>query len=228
MDADSFADLALRVLAREATDEERRALDAAIAADPARGEEFRQLEETHALLLAAAPMAIAAEAQEPALPAYRLNELRTAVRQHFGPVAARVPIAASPSRLAASLRWLWTGGVTTVLAVVVILISFSDRSVEVGLYRTSPVRGSDAPLSPTDVPAARVIAFDQDAPFDQWKKDLSWNEHAKVWIDNENDLLHIIRRDKDGSLTEQTEPLARTNREQREQISRVVESLQKR
>jgi hypothetical protein len=228
MDIDSFTDLALRVLAREATEEEHRAMDAELASSPAYREKFDQLKAAHDILRAVAPMTNAVTAQEPELPAYRLNELRTAVHQHFGPATTRNSVEKKYGLLTPALRWLLSGGVMTALAIVVILMSFSDRSVEVGLYRTNLLRGGDTALSPADIPAAHLITFDQDAPFDQWKKGLAWNQHAKIWIDNENDLLHIIRRDKDGHLIEQTEPLAPTNREQSDQVSRVVESLQKR
>ena len=228
MDTDTFTDLALRVLAREATEEERRTLDAAMASDPRHREEFEQLKTTHDLLRVVAPMTDAVLAKQPELPTYRLNELRTAVRQHFGPAANRDSAENKYGLLIPALRWLLGGGVMTALAVVVVLMSFSDRSVEVGLYRTDLVRGGEASLSPTDVPTAHVVTFDQDAPFDQWKKALAWNQHAKIWIDNENDLLHIVRRDQAGRFVEQTEPLARTNREQSEQVNRAVESLQRR
>jgi hypothetical protein len=227
MNADSFPDLALRVLAREATEEERRALETAITSDGGRRKEFEQLKAAHDLLLAVAPMTAAIAAREPELPAHRLNELRTAVRQHFGPASTRKPAQSKYSLPTSALRWLLGGSVTTALAIVVILMGYSDRSIEVGLYRTDMLRGGEMPLSPADVPAARVVTFDQDAPFDQWKKDLAWNQHAKIWVDNENDLLHIVRRTPDGHLIEQTEPLVRTNQEQGDQISRAIQSLRK-
>ena len=40
MDAESFTALALRVISREATDDERRAIEAELASVPARREEF--------------------------------------------------------------------------------------------------------------------------------------------------------------------------------------------
>lgn len=228
MDADTFTDLALRVLAHEATEEEYRAMENALVSNRERREEFEQLKAMHSFLHTAAPMTDALAAKEPRLPAHRLNELRTAVRQHFGPASNRES-AKNKSRLPMpSLRWILGGGVTTALAIVVILMAFSDRSIEVGLYRSDLLRGGEVALSPSDLPTAHVVTFDQDAPFDQWKKGLAWNQHAKIWIDNENDLLHIVRRDKDGRLTEQTEPLAHSDREQGDQINRAIESLQKR
>src|SRR5271163_1259077 len=112
MDAESFNELALRVLAGETTADERRALEAELSSDPARREEFQQLKITHDILRATAPMTEAAKATEPALPAYRLNELKTAVRQQFGPATQRGKTTSSGGVFRA-LRWILAGGGAT-------------------------------------------------------------------------------------------------------------------
>jgi hypothetical protein len=226
MDAESFTELALRVIAREATADERRAFEAQLAAVPARREEFRQLEIVHDILRTAAPMSEAVRAQQPELPAYRMNELRTAVRQHFGPAANREKIAAMPPRFIPVLRWLFVGSGAAVLAVAVVLLSQVNRSVEIGLYSSDLVRSGDTALSQKDVPSAQLITFDEDAPFDHWQSQpLAWYEHAKIWVDHERDLLHIVRRQKHGQVVIETQPLAPTDEGQRQQIQRVVDSL---
>ncbi len=223
MDAESFTDLALRVISREATEDERRTLEAELSAHSAQQAEFEQLKITHDLLRTTAPMSEAIHAQDPALPAWRVNELRTAVRQHVGPSKSE-----STSRFFPSLRWIFSGGVVAVLALVVVFISLADRSVEVGLYQTDLVRGDSAALSPRDIPTARLVTFDQDAPFDEWQtQPLAWFEHAKVWVDNEHDLLHVVRRDKNGHNVVESQPLASSSQDQRDQIKRAVESLEK-
>jgi hypothetical protein len=225
MDAESFTALALRVISREATDDERRALEAELSSVPARREEFEQLKLTHEILRAAAPMAEAASATAPGLPAYRVNELRTAVRRHFGPAANRTKAAATPVGWIAFLRWIFAGSGVAVLGFAVVVLCFANRTVELGLYRTDLARG-DRALSAADVPAARLVTFERDAPFDQWQNQpLAWNEHAKIWIDNEHDLLHIVRRVRHGQILMETQPLAPTNEGQREQIKRMVEAL---
>jgi hypothetical protein len=227
MDADSFNELALRDLAGEATDDEHRALETELAAHPERRGEFEQIKQTYDFLRTAAPMSEAARAAEPELPAYRLNELRTAVRQHFGPAANRQKTAAAGG-LVSSLRWLMSGSTFAAVGVVVVLVLFANRSVEVGLYGTDLMRGDDTALSPADIPSAHLITFTQDAPFDQWQnQSLHWYEHAKIWVDNEHDLLHIVQRAKHGHVLIQTIPLAPTSQGQRDQIKQVVESLSK-
>jgi anti-sigma factor RsiW len=223
MDADSFNDLALRVIAGEATDAERHALETEIAGHPARRDEYEQLKITHDVLRAASPMIEAARATEPELPAYRVNELRTAVRQHFGPAVQREK---SPGGLATVLRWIFAGGGATALVILVVVLNLSNRTIEVGVYRTDQMRSDEASLSAQDVPSAKLISFDQDAPFDQWQSQpLAWYERAKIWVDNEHDLLHVVRRVNHGQISRETYPLAATNDGQREQIRQVVESL---
>ena len=226
MDAESFTALALRVVAREATDDERRALETELAFAPARREEFEQLKLTHEILRTVAPMTEAALAKEPELPAHRVNELRTAVRQHFGPAANRREKEATLGGLIPALRWLFAGSGVAALGFAVVVFCFANRSVEIGLYGTDLARGDDQGLSAQDVPSAHLVTFDQDAPFDQWQtQPLAWNERAKIWIDNEHDLLHIVRRITHGKILVETQPLAPTNEGQREQIKQVVEAL---
>jgi hypothetical protein len=232
MDAESFTALALRVLAGEATDDERRALEAELsqerASAPGRREEFEQLKITHEILRATAPMTEAARATTPDLPAYRVNELRTAVRQHFGPAGNRQKTAATSGGLIPVLRWIFAGSGVAALGVAAVVFCFANRSVEIGLYGTDLVRGGDKALSAQDVPSAQLVTFDQDAPFDQWQnRPLAWNEHAKIWVDNEHDLLHIVRRVRHGQIVMETQPLAPTNEGQREQIKQMVDSLEK-
>ena len=224
MDAQTFTDLALRVIAREATADERRAVEAEMASTPARREEFEQIKLTHQLLRTTAPLTEADRAAEPELPAWRVNELRTAVRQHFGPVANTKE--AGSTVWAHVLRWVFGGGGLAALGFAIVMICFANRTVEVGLYSSDLVRGGGQSLSAQDVPSARVMWFDQDASFDQWQNQpLAWNEHAKIWIDNEHDLLHIVRRIRHGQILMETQPLAPTNEGQREQVKQVVEKL---
>jgi len=226
MDADSFTSLAMRVISREATADERRTLDAELSSSPARREEFELIRLTHDLLRATAPLTEAASATTPELPAHRIGELRTAVRQHLGPAANRKD--AGSTIWAHFLRWIFGGGALAALTFAVVVFSFANRTIEVGLYGTDLARDGDHSLSANDIPSARLLTFDQDAPFDQWQSaPLAWNERAKIWVDNEHDLLHIIRRVRHGQIVMETQALAPTDESQREQIKQVVESLNK-
>src|SRR5258706_14700675 len=129
MDAESFHDLALRVLAGEATDDERRALDAELTSAPAHHEEFAQLKLTHEILRTTAPMAEATRATTPELPAYRVNELRTAVRQHFGPAANCEKKATRSGGWVPALRWFFTGSGVAALGFAIVIFCFANRSI---------------------------------------------------------------------------------------------------
>ncbi|MCE0484651.1 MAG: hypothetical protein LV479_10490 [Methylacidiphilales bacterium] len=222
MDADTFNDLALRVIAGEATADERRALETEFASIPSRRDEFDQLRLVHEI----AHTVTSSQAVEPQLPTYRLNELRTAVRQHFGPAKIK-----SGNRFSAIavVRWIFVGGGALIAACILVLLAYSDRSVEIGLYQTSQVRGEEAVVTPEAVPSAHLVTFDQDSSFADWQnRPLAWNEHAKIWIDDEHDQLHIVRRGPDGKTVQETQPLASGNQAQRAQIQQVVESISKR
>ena len=224
MDTENFTTLALRVIAGEASAEERRALEAELAATPVQREEFEQLKLTHEIMRTTLPLVEAASAVTPELPAYRVNELRTAVRQHFGAATKREKKASFG--VLALLRWIFAGSGFAVAGTAIVLLCYANRSVEVGLYGTGLDRSGEQPLSAQDLPSAHLVTFDQDVPFDEWQsRPLAWNEHAKIWVDNEHDLLHIVRRVRQGQIVMETQPLAPTDEAQREQIKQAVEAL---
>ena len=225
MDTETFNDLALRVLAREATNDERRALEAELSSSANRKAEFEQLRLAHDAARLAVPMTDAQKATAPELPAYRVNELRTAVRQHFGPAANRDKRAGS-TVWAHVLRWVFGGAALAGLCFAIAISCFANRTIEVGLYGSDLMRDGEKSLTAQDVPSAQILTFEQDSPFDQWQNQpLAWNERAKIWVDNERDLLHIVRRVRSGQVITETPPLAPTLDGQREQIKQVVESL---
>jgi hypothetical protein len=225
MDVETFHLVALKVLAGEASADDRHALEAELAADPARREDFQQLRITHDILRTAAPMTSAVEVTGPELPAHRVNELRTAVRLHFGPAAAR-DRKPEPAWVPA-LRWMVGGAGLGAFACAVVLMSFANKTIEVGLYGSDLTRDGQRVLTAQDIPAAHLIAFDQDAPFDAWQnRPLGWNERGKIWVDNERDLLHIVHRVGHGNVVMETQPLAPGDDAQREQIQKAVQAIQ--
>src|SRR5271154_4994997 len=126
MDADSFHALALRVISREADADERQALEQELASTLGRRETFAQLKLTYEVLAVSAPMTEAASATTPAVPAYRRNELRTAVRQHFGPAIR--PAKETSFGLFSALRWLFAGSGVAIVGMALVLICFGNRS----------------------------------------------------------------------------------------------------
>ena len=223
MDVESFQALALRVIAREATDDERRALEAELASAPQRRGDFDELKVTHDVLRATAPLTEVVQATAPDLPAHRLGELRTAVRQHFGP-ETKEKAAGSPI-WAHILRWVFGGGGLAAAAFAIAMFCFANRTIEVGMLGTGTVRGEQG-VTAQDIPTAKLLAFEQDAAFDAWQNaPLAWDERAKIWVDNEHDLLYVTRRVRHGQVITETQPLAPTDEGQKEQIKQVVNSL---
>ena len=222
MDADTFSELALRVIAGEATADERTTLERELAV-PSRRAEFDQLALTFDALRTAAPVNEAALATAPELPEHRVHELRSAVRRHFGPLTA---VRHTP--LLDALRWVFAGGGLTGLAVLVVLFCLANRTIEVGSYADDLVRSGEHPLTQADLPAAKLLSFEHDAEFDSWQNQpLAWYEHAKIWVDNEHDQLHIIKRVDHGHIISLTQPLAASDADQRAQILQAVQDLQK-
>jgi len=229
MDAETFTELALRVIAGEATVEDRAALERELSAEPARRAGFDQLALTLNALRSAAPLNEAALASAPELPAYRVHELRTQVRRHFGPLKA---VRHTP--LLDALRWIFAGGGLAGLATLIVLLCFANRTIEVGSYANDLVRSGEHPLTQADLPAAKLLSFEQDAGFDAWQNQpLAWYEHAKIWVDNEHDQLHIVKRVDHGHIVSITQPLAtaddpqRAEEAQRAQIQQAVQDLQR-
>jgi hypothetical protein len=223
MDAQSFTELALRVIAGEATADDRTALDRELSADPARRAEYDELALTFDAIRTAAPINEAALAAAPELPAHRVHELRGAVRRHFGPLTA---VRHTP--LLDALRWLFAGGGLAGLAAIIAVLCLSNRTIEVGLYKSDVERGLDQHVTPQDIPAAKLVTFDQDADYDTFQNQpLAWYEHAKIWVDNEHDQLHIVKRVDHGHVVTLTQPLAPTDDAQRAQIQQAVQDLQK-
>ena len=229
MDAENLKELALRVIAHEASAEDRAVLAAEVAADPERAKEFDQFVLEINALRTTAPMAEAVRAAAPELPAHRINELRTAVRQHFGPAVAP---ARPANALLDGLRWLFAGGGLTGLAAIIVVLCLSNRTIEYGGYADSLQRDGVHSLTQADLPAAKYITFDRDADFDAWQnQSLAWYEHAKIWVDNEHDQLHIVKRMGFGHIVTQSLPLATADDPQaaqdaqRAQIQQAVDSL---
>ena len=228
MDADTFTELALRVIAGEATGDDRATLERELA-DPARRAEYDQLALTFAAMRTAAPMNESSRAITPELPAYRVGELRGAARRHFGLIAT-----GRHTPLLDALRWLFAGGGLVGLALLIVLLCFSNRAIEVGSYADDLVRSGEHPLTQADLPAAKLLSFEHDADFDAWQnQSLAWYEHAKIWVDNEHDQLHIVKRVDHGHIVSITQPLAtaddpqRAEEAQRAQIQQAVQDLQR-
>ena len=100
MNDERFFDLAMKIIARQATEAERAELDALLARDPDLRAEFERLQADVRAAKDALPLLDATKATEGELPAYARGRLQTKVRQTLGRPAADK----EPDR---SLAWGW-------------------------------------------------------------------------------------------------------------------------
>jgi anti-sigma factor RsiW len=84
MNDDHFFDLAMKVIARQATEAERAELDALVARQPDLKAEFERLQADVRLAREVLPLISATEATAPELPAYARGRLQTKVRETLG------------------------------------------------------------------------------------------------------------------------------------------------
>jgi hypothetical protein len=117
MNDERFFDLAMKVIARHATDAERAELDAFLARDPELRAEFERLQADAQVAKDALPLVDATQATAGEFPAYARGSLQTRVRQTLG----RPAVEKEPNR-ALAWRWRWVLGLTAATAVVVFVL----------------------------------------------------------------------------------------------------------
>jgi hypothetical protein len=144
MNDEQFFDLAMKVIARQATEAECAELDALAARQPKLKAEFERLQADVRLAREALPLASATEATAPELPAYARGRLQTKVRETLG----RPPVPEDDA-LGRLWKWRWVLGLAAATAVVVLcLLPILNRSaspmVQVAMLDTAgATRGSD-------------------------------------------------------------------------------------
>ncbi len=142
MNDERFFDLAMKVIARQATDAERAELDALLVREPERSAEFARLQADARLTKDALPLVDATQATAGELPAYARGRLQTKVRQTLGRPAAEK----EPDR---SLAWGWrlVFGLAAATAVVFVVPMFrapSEPVIQLAMLDTAgATRGSE-------------------------------------------------------------------------------------
>jgi hypothetical protein len=145
MNDERFFDLAMKVIARQATDAERAELDALLSREPELRTEFARLEGDVRVAKEALPLVEATQAATGELPAYALGRLQTKVRQTLGRPAGEK----EPDRsLAWGWRWLLGLAATTAVAVFLTLPMFRAPKaplIQLAMLDTAGgTRGTDA------------------------------------------------------------------------------------
>jgi len=116
MNDQRFFDLAMKVIAHQATDAERADLDALFAREPELRAEFTRLEADARLAKDVLPLVAACNSSTGQFPAYARERLQTTVRQMLG----RPESAAEEPERSLAWGWRWVLGLAAITAVVVI------------------------------------------------------------------------------------------------------------
>ena len=144
MNDQRWFDLAMKVIAGQATDAERAELDALLAREPEMSAEFARLEEGARVTKDALPLVDATRATTGELPAYARGRLQTKVRQTLGGPAAKKEADRS---LASGWRWVLGLMATAAVVLLVVLPLFRTPSAPVVqlamLDTTGGTRGPD-------------------------------------------------------------------------------------
>ena len=124
MNDQRFHDLAMKVLARQATEAERAELDSLLAGNPQLKADFERLRADVRIGKELLPVVAATEAIAPEFPAYARERLQTKVRQTLG----ANPASAKEAESARGWAWrLWLGLATVTAVVVTLLIPLLVR-----------------------------------------------------------------------------------------------------
>ena len=148
MNDERFFDLAMKVIARHASDAERTELNAALTRQPELKAEYERLQAEVLIAKETLSLVNATEATAGELPAYARGRLQAKVRQTLG----RSPAAAesqSEREQGMMWKWRWVLGLATATAVVVLLVvpalrTPSEAVIQVAMLDTTGVtRGAD-------------------------------------------------------------------------------------
>ncbi len=149
MNEQQFFDLALKVIAGQASDAERRELEALLAGRPELKTEFERLRDDARIVREVLPLVSATQATAGVLPAYARGRLQTKVRQTLGGQKAATGPAGERERKML-WPWRWVLGLASAAAVAAFLMLTlfnrpSEPAIQVAMLDTAgATRGLDA------------------------------------------------------------------------------------
>ncbi len=211
MNDQRFFDLAMKVIARQATATERADLDQLLASDPKLRAEYDRLQADVRVAKEALPLVEATRATAGELPAYAHGRLQTKVRQTLGRPAA----AASPDRrLAWGWRWVFGLAAAAMVALLFVLRPSGDEFVvQVAMLDTLGITrgGNTNELAALQQvwSAAAIQSFDSAAELSAWEKQLPANSaqsFAKIIYDRTAGEIRVVGQVR-GARFERSFPL---------------------
>ncbi|MGA2177019.1 MAG: hypothetical protein ABSH38_18750 [Verrucomicrobiota bacterium] len=184
MNDQNFFDLAMKAIARQASDAERAELDALLTGHPELKAEFDRLQVDVRTAKETLALVNATKATEPELPAYVRGRLQTKVRQALG----RPKVSDEREReLKMIWNWRWILGLATCAAAVVLLLypvrtRPSGAMIQVAMLDTvGTVRGSEtseAEILKQEWKSSSIQSFDSPALLGNWET--NWPKGSKV------------------------------------------------
>ncbi len=202
MNDERFFDLAMKVIAQQATDAERAELNSSLAEDPKLKVEFERLQAETKLAKEVVPLLAATESTAGEFPAYARGRLQTKVRETLG--AHRTPLQDAEKKSA--WRWQWILGLATATAVMLFLLipvfTPSDKMiVQVAMLDTA---GSTRGANANEITALQklgtgstVQSFSQSNELAVWENDWPRKEKqpiAKIIYDRAAGEVRVLGR----------------------------------
>ena len=183
MNDQNFFDLAMKAIARQASDAELAELDALLASHPGRKIEFERLQADVRTAKETLALANATGATTPELPGYARGRLQTKVQQTLGRSSKPV----EPAGIGQMLRKWWIAALATgaMAAAVIFLATFPQSSrptIQVAMLDTAgTVRGStedDTSILKQQWNNSSVQNFASTGPLGNWET--NWPQGDKV------------------------------------------------
>lgn len=205
MNDERFLDLAMKVVAQQATAAERAELDGLLAAEPERAAELERLRGAARLAKEALPLVNATEATAGELPGYARGRLQTKVRETYG--AAQTTEREDSKEAMWSWRWLLGLATATAVLALIVLPSLWPKPqafVQIAMLDlTGTSRGPDTNEVAMLRQAWQGAAFDnfsQAAKLKDWEK--NWPQEAKgtvakIIYDRSAGEVRVVGRHKD-------------------------------
>lgn len=207
-----FSELAMKTIARRASETERAELEALLASDPALRSEYQRLQADVRLAKELVPLAQATAATEGELPAYARGRLQTKVRQTLGRPESQPAEPAAP-RAGLRLRWRWWLGLALAAAVIGFLVIPPFLGNREPVIELAMLDAMGATRGATNEAAAilsiawqgvPVQQFSQDADLIAWEA--TWPElgrglAVKIVYDRTTGELRVLGRSPRGAFT---------------------------
>ena len=236
MDDQQFDELTAKVLAGTASPQEQSTLEAICQQDESRRKEYASFQATMKAVAAGGAAAQALDeipAEAPELPRYRMEELRTAVRQEFGATKIKDKSRSVELSFSAYLkRWLLPAMALFVSAGLTIYILLPTQApptiVQVGLFGEILARGGGLHSSSLQSDQTEVMSFQREMDYDKWiEQGLAEQVMAKIWINEEDSMLEILWKTPQTGVIEKIKegPLPSSQKAKHKRLEALIHTL---